>query len=231
MIDRSKLFSWYDFQAPFYRLWRHRYDGELVRRVVSLLPAGRPRARALDAACGTGLFSIGLAQRLPGWHIEGLDASKGMLAVAATQAGSLGLQNLAFRRGDVEAMPYSEAAFDTVVAGGLFPNLNESRPALRAFHRVLKPGGQLLVVEIDREALSTAMRLFFGVMILGYRAVSFVVRRFRFAEGWNVEASTIDRGAFERDARESGFEVRRVERVQGHLVFDLVKGKRTCRDS
>src|SRR5262245_42047997 len=112
MIDAQKLSNWYDFQAPFYRLWRDDYDGPLVRSVRALLSGATPNGatgqpgsprplQVLDAGCGTGMFSLGLCKADAELELEGLDASEGMLNVARHQAEQLGLRNVRFVRGDV----------------------------------------------------------------------------------------------------------------------------------
>ena len=42
-IDTGKLTRWYDFQAPFYRVWRNRYDAPLVARTVAIVRDGGDR--------------------------------------------------------------------------------------------------------------------------------------------------------------------------------------------
>ena len=224
MIDSGKLTDWYDLQAPFYRFWRGGPDQPLVRRVVALLGASGAARRVLDAGCGTGLFALGLAAADPGRTVEGLDASRGMLDVARREAARSGRANVTFRQGDVIALPYPDGSFDAAVAAGLFPNLNEPRRALGELARVLVPGGRLVVVEFDREALTFALRLFFEAMILGYKTVALVLPRFRFAARWNVRTSTIDRPVFERDVRAAGFEIRELARQDAHLLYQLEKG-------
>jgi len=222
-IDPDRLRNWYDFQAPFYRLWRDDYDSPLVRAVAARLRSDLQAGTIFDAGCGTGLFTIGLASTDSAWRLVGLDMSAGMLAVARKQADKLRLDNVSFGQGDVLALPFGDATFDAAVAGGLFPNLNRPDDALRELWRILKPGGRILIVEFDRTSMSLVVRLFFRVMILGQRAVSTLVPRFRFARRWNTRASTIDRDAFRRDLRRTGFVERDVGLQASHVFFDCAK--------
>ena len=227
MIDAQKLSNWYDFQAPLYRLWRDDYDGPLVRRVRALLSDHRPAAkplRVLDAGCGTGMFALGLGKADAEIEIEGLDASEGMLAVARRQAQQFGLRNVRFARADVTALSQREGAFHAVVAAGLFPNINDAGAALREFWRVLEVDGSLIVVEFDQGSMGRGLRAFFNVMIFGYRCISRLVPRFRFAEGWSIERSTIDRARFEAELRAVGFVERELLREHNHLIFHWQKG-------
>jgi ubiquinone/menaquinone biosynthesis C-methylase UbiE len=231
VIDTRKLTRWYDFQAPVYRLWRNRYDSPLVSHLVSLVRSLPARSAILDAGCGTGLFSIALARALPDSRVEGVDISAGMLRVASREANNRALTNVRFSRGDVTAMAFADDTFDVVVAAGLFPNLNGAAPGLGEMRRVLAPDGTLFVVEFDREAMGAAARLFFRVMILGYKTVSFVFRRFRFADAWDVRASTIDRREFEQAVGEAELRIVSVVERDDHLLFQLTKGRNRCHDS
>ena len=91
---------------------------------------------------------------------------------------------------------------------------------------MLRPGGRLVVVELDRDSMSWAMKGFFRVMIFGYRLVSTLVPRFRFARRWNVQASTVDRDLLAAQARSAGFGEGEPARHGSHLVLDFVKGAR-----
>ena len=224
LIDTRKLTRWYDFQAPVYRLWRNRYDTPLVERTVSIVRDRIGAGRILDAGCGTGLFSIALASGLPDSQIVGVDLSNGMLEVAKSQARARALHNAEFSRADVAGLPFGPDSFDAVVAAGLLPNVNDHLRVLRELSRVVRAGGRLLIVEFDREAMGATLRLFFGAMILGYRSVSFVFRRFRFAESWNIRSSTIDRVDFEGVVRRAGMHVLSTDSLDGHLIFELGKG-------
>ena len=223
-IDPRKLTNWYNFQARFYHLWRDRYDSPLIADVAVLLgPAAKPAA-ILDAGCGTGMFAIGLARACPDWKIEGLDAAERMLGLAQRQAARFGLENVGFRQGDVAALPHPDGSINGVVAAGLFPNLNDWGGPLREFHRVLGPGGKLVVVELDRTAMTGTMKAFFRLMILGYRLFSTLMPRFRFAERWNVKASTVDTEVLFEEARVAGFTAGAPTRRDSHLVLRFEKG-------
>jgi len=222
-IDREKITRWYDLQAPLYRLWRDSYDGPLVREVHALLRPQGESATILDAGCGTGLFSIGLARVEPGWRLTATDVSQGMLAVARRQAARRDLDNIDWRRGDVTALPFDDASFDAVVAAGLMPCLNEPTHALAEFRRLLRRGGRLITVEFDRASMGFGARLFFRTMILGYKTVSALMPRYRFATEWDIDSSTIDPERHSSELAAVGFEVAGVSRVADHICHQAVK--------
>lgn len=223
-IDQRKLSNWYNFQARFYHLWRDDYDDPLIEQVAARLAPAGERAAILDAGCGTGLFAIGLARSRSRWSVDAIDAAEGMLAVGARQARRLRLENVAFHRGDVAAMPFADGSFHGIVAAGLFPNLGDWTGPLAELRRVLAPGGRLAVVEVDRAAMSAALRLFVRVMIFGYRLFSTLVPRFRFAERWSLRTSTVDAERLAGQAREAGLTETAPARHGSWLVLWFEKG-------
>jgi ubiquinone/menaquinone biosynthesis C-methylase UbiE len=224
MIDSQRLVRWYDVQAPFYRLWRNDYDQPVVQSVVAALGEGGARRALLDAGCGTGLFTIALAGTFPEASIDGLDASSGMLRVARREARRRGARAPSFVQGSLLRLPYADARFDGAVLAGVLPALDDKSGALGELRRVLAPGGRLVVVEFDRETMRAGTRAFVRMLIAGYRVVSFVLRRYRFASGWNLERSTLDRDALESELLRAAFRIVRVESTHEHLVLVLERG-------
>lgn len=217
-IDSSKLSTWYDFQAPIYHFWRDNYANPLITRVVELLDSRKPQ-RVLDVGCGSGLMSVGLSILRPDWELEGVDCSRGLLRIAQKQAKKHSLCKLKFSHGDVLSLKFAEQDFESVVAAGLFPNLNEPNGALREVFRVLKSGGRFVVVEFDRTTMCFSTRCFFRVMISGYRLFSALFPRFRFAEKWDIDSSTIDELKFLNALQTTGFLVENLLREHQHLIF------------
>jgi len=222
-IDTERLVRWYDFQAPLYRLWRNRYDGPLVDLVLDRIGNAEVPTRILDAGCGTGLYSIGIGRRRPAWQIDGIDVSRGMLDVAENQARSQSVENVEFHRGSVTELPFADGTFDAVVAAGIIPLINNPVVALGEFHRVLREGGRMISLEFDRNGLRPGTRAFFETMILGFKIVSRLFPRFRYARRWNLRTSTIERAGYEEQLRAAGFDSATVEVRHDHLIYDLVR--------
>ncbi|CUU54080.1 Methyltransferase domain-containing protein [Parafrankia irregularis] len=98
--------------------------------------AGR---RILDAGCGTGPLSAALRDR--GAVVTGIDASAEMLALARRRLGSdMALQLVDLR----DRLPFTDGAFDDVVASLVLHYLEEWGPTLAELRRVLRPGGRLI---------------------------------------------------------------------------------------
>ncbi|MFI0262408.1 class I SAM-dependent methyltransferase [Streptomyces sp. NPDC017056] len=111
-----------------------------------------PGARVLDAGCGVGDVAGHLAGRF-GLRIHGVDLLDFHVATAARRARRRGLGHLlSFSRGDYAAPAFPEESFDAVYTMETLVHAAEAETALRQFHRVLKPGGRLVMFEYVRES-------------------------------------------------------------------------------
>ncbi len=119
------------------------YARDRFRKVV---PEGFKFERVLEVGAGTGFFLINLAlgECLADARLEATDISSGMLEVCATNGREHGL-DIATRQGDAEALPYDDASFDLVIGHAFIHHLPVPGAALREMHRVLKPGGRLVI--------------------------------------------------------------------------------------
>lgn len=108
-----------------------------------------PRASVLDLACGTGDFTAALLRRFSDVRVTGVDLTPEMLVIARQKlAGSAGVT---FCTGDAQDLAaFSDATFDLVVCAFGFRNFPDKEKALAACHRVLKPTGRLVVLELFR---------------------------------------------------------------------------------
>ncbi|MEV4596624.1 class I SAM-dependent methyltransferase [Amycolatopsis sp. NPDC049253] len=94
-------------------------------------------------AVGTGL---NLGRYPPDARVTGLDLSPAMLKLAKRRAADLG-RTVTLREGDAEALPFPDASFDTVVCTLGLCGFPDDRAAIAEMHRVLRPGGALLLLD------------------------------------------------------------------------------------
>ena len=133
------------------RVWRRRtatiFSGVLAR----------PEARVIDLCCGTGDLAFALARRrahlLPGAAdgaapVIGSDFVEGML-VRAQEKMLANRTRVAFEGADALALPFGDGTFDLVTAAFGFRNLSNYESGLREFARILKPGGQVGILEFS----------------------------------------------------------------------------------
>jgi demethylmenaquinone methyltransferase/2-methoxy-6-polyprenyl-1,4-benzoquinol methylase len=111
----------------------------------------RPGQRALDVAGGTGDLAAGMAKQVGEKGLVILtDINAAMLAEgrdALTDRGLVG--NVRYSLANAERLPFADSSFDCVTIGFGLRNVTDKAAALRAMARVLKPGGQLLILEFS----------------------------------------------------------------------------------
>lgn len=97
--------------------------------------------RLLEVPVGTGILTMPLYRTLPRAEITCLDYSPDMMAQAQEKARRMHLGNVAFRQGDVGALPFESGSFDAVLSLNGFHAFPDKEAAYRAVFRVLRPGG------------------------------------------------------------------------------------------
>ena len=114
----------------------------IKRQQVSMLGA-EPGMRVLDAGCGRGEVLLALAEA--GVNVTGIDYSQA--AVEISRETLAGVEGAEVHHGSLLALPWPDASFDRVLFGDVIEHLDptEAGVALRELHRVLAPGGLMLV--------------------------------------------------------------------------------------
>lgn len=118
----------------------------LARRIAAYLNSG---SRVLEVAPGPGYLAIELA-KLTGCRITGLDISRSFVRMAAENAHKAGVR-IDFEHGDAADLPFASGQFDFIVCRAAFKNFARPLPALNEMHRVLKPGGTALIIDLRKD--------------------------------------------------------------------------------
>lgn len=143
VFDEDYLFFYEAFLTPE----RNDREAESIAGLLGLPPG----TAVLDVPCGHGRIANRLARR--GYRVAGLDRSPLFLERARDEARAWGVE-VDYREGDMRALPWPDGTFDAVVCWftsfGYF-NDEDNRRVLAEFHRVLRPGGRLLLEQIHRE--------------------------------------------------------------------------------
>lgn len=143
-----------EYEVPEgYARWAERYDGPnpaiaLEQPIVHGLLAELPPGRALDAACGTGRHAAKLHEL--GHRVVGVDATPAMLSLARKK-----VPGADFRVGRLEELPVQDATVDLITCALALSHLDDLRPAVAEFARVLKPGGHVIISDIHPTASLT----------------------------------------------------------------------------
>jgi ubiquinone/menaquinone biosynthesis C-methylase UbiE len=119
----------------------------LAREFAKGLPGN---ARVLEIAPGPGYLSIALAKLGP-FKITGLDISQSFVRMASDYAKQEGVV-ARFIHGSASEIPLEDGMFDLIVCRAAFKNFSEPLKALNEMHRVLKPGGRGLIIDLRKDA-------------------------------------------------------------------------------
>ena len=150
----------FDSVAQRYDLMNDLMSGgahRLWKQFALSLTGLRPGARVLDVAGGTGDLAVGLARQVGKSGLVMLtDINAAMLAAGRDRLIDTGLVgNVLCAQADAEQLPFADGSFDCVTIGFGLRNVTDKPRALRSMQRVLKSGGQLLVLEFSKPATST----------------------------------------------------------------------------
>lgn len=128
-------------------------DVQRRRELVRAALGARPGDRILDVGCGPGFYVTELLEAVgPEGSVVGLDISADMLAVAAKRAEGHG--NVTFYEADASSLPVPDASFDRAVCVQVLEYVRDVPTALREMHRALRPGGRVLVWDVDWATVS-----------------------------------------------------------------------------
>ena len=128
-----------------HRLWKR----ELVRQAALHTSAETLRPPlALDLCCGTGDIALTLAQH--GFQVHGVDFSEKMLEIARERTPGEQSQRVRWSCQDVLALSEPDGTYDLITCAYGLRNIADIPAAIALMHRLLKPGGQLLILEFGK---------------------------------------------------------------------------------
>jgi ubiquinone/menaquinone biosynthesis C-methylase UbiE len=108
-----------------------------------------PGTEVLEVAPGPGYFAIELAT-LGHFKITGLDISHTFIRIAEGNAKKRGV-DIGFRQGNASAMPFEPGSFDFIYCRAAFKNFSQPVEAINEMHRVLRPGGRAVIVDLRKD--------------------------------------------------------------------------------
>ncbi|MDH3711989.1 MAG: bifunctional demethylmenaquinone methyltransferase/2-methoxy-6-polyprenyl-1,4-benzoquinol methylase UbiE [Cyclobacteriaceae bacterium] len=136
----------YDFLNHFLSLG---IDVSWRKKAIKLLKPQAPK-HILDIATGTGDFAI-QALKLDPEMVTGVDISEGMLQVGRKKIDQKGLQQkIELKYGDSENLEFEDNKFDAVIVSFGVRNFENLQKGLSEMYRVLRPGGNAVIVEFSK---------------------------------------------------------------------------------
>jgi len=134
--EYTKYAAFYDRAVKLLPIWKT-WIGVVVPHIQG--------PRVLEASFGTGYL---LTQYAASYDTYGIDYNAKMVKVASKNIEQKGIP-AKLLQANVEALPFSEEYFDTVINTMALSGYPDGRKAMAEFHRVLKPGGKLLLVDFE----------------------------------------------------------------------------------
>ncbi|WP_455382291.1 class I SAM-dependent methyltransferase [Salinispira pacifica] len=110
----------------------------------------RNDAVMLDLGCGVGMFSLVAARYLSAGKVYASDVHQGMVDTTLRRAKEAGLSNVEGIAAPAAKVPLPDASVDVVLISMVLHDIDTREEALAEAARVLKPGGTLFMIEIDR---------------------------------------------------------------------------------
>jgi arsenite methyltransferase len=131
----------------------HIADAVRRRRIVREALAVSPGERILDVGCGPGFYCAELAAEVgSSGTVVGVDSSSAMLALAARRCA--GHEEVELRAGDAVSLPVEDASFDAALCVQVLEYVPDPTVALAEMHRTLRPGGRVVVWDVDWATVS-----------------------------------------------------------------------------
>ncbi len=122
-----------------------------------------PAITIADLGAGEGLVSQLLAQRAS--QVWCIDNSPRMVEVGTALAAKNGLANLAYKLGDIETVPLPEKSVDLAILSQALHHAQHPQRAVEEAYRILKPGGQILILDLAEHTFEKAHELYADVWL------------------------------------------------------------------
>jgi arsenite methyltransferase len=128
-------------------------DAARRRRIVREALGAAPGERILDVGCGPGFYCAELAEAVgPSGSVVGIDSSPAMLELAARRCA--GHDGVGFHQAGAVSLPVDDASFDAALCVQVLEYVPDPTAALAGMYRALRPGGRLLVWDVDWATVS-----------------------------------------------------------------------------
>ena len=181
----------------------------MLELVTQTAAATNPQAtHVLDVGCGAGNYTLKLLQSLPDLDVTLVDLSRPMLERASERIAAVSAGSIQALQGDIRDLEFSPAQFDIILAAAVLHHLRgdeEWQAVFSKFHRILKPGGSLWIVDLIEQSTAAVQALMwarYGQYLTEFKDAAFRELVFGYIEKEDTPRSLV----FQLDLlREVGF--------------------------
>jgi ArsR family transcriptional regulator len=165
LLKRRRVSEQY-FNLIAGRLGKNHCPGRSWEAIGHLALRLTPPLVVADLGAGEGLISQLLARRAK--QVWCIDNSPRMVEVGTELARKNGLVNLAYRLGDIEKVPLPDKSVDVAILSQALHHAQHPQAAVLEAARILRPGGQLLIIDLNEHGFKKARELYADVW-LGFK--------------------------------------------------------------
>lgn len=158
IVDRRRRESERYFDEVAERLGKNYVPGRTWEAIGHFLFRLVPSITIVDLGAGEGMISQLLAERAK--KVICVDSSKSMVRLGTDLAKRKGLSNLKYIVGDLEKVPLAEESVDLALLSQSLHHAQRPEIALSEAFRVLKPGGQLMIIDLKKHQFEKARELY-----------------------------------------------------------------------
>lgn len=158
IIERRRHAAEEYFNTVAGRLGKNHCPGRSWEAIGHMLFRLIPRVRIADLGAGEGVISQLLARRAEFVHC--IDNSPKMVEFGRKLAEQHGIRNLEYKLGDIDDVPLPDASVDIALLSQALHHSPHPERALAEAHRILKPGGQIVILDLRRHTFEKARELY-----------------------------------------------------------------------
>ena len=163
ILEKRKRKAEAYFNSVAGRLGKHYCPGRSWEAIGHMLLHLTPKIEIADLGAGEGLISQLLARRAK--RVVCIDTSPKMVAFGRALAKQNGFTSLPYKLGDIEEVPLKSEKFDLVLLSQALHHAQHPEKAFAEAHRILKPGGQVLILDLLEHQFDKARELYADVWL------------------------------------------------------------------
>ena len=163
ILEKRKQQSEQYFNSVAGRLGKNYCPGRSWEAMGHFLLHLTPKIKIVDLGAGEGLLSQLLARRAE--EVVCIDNSPKMVEFGSELAKKNGFTNLTYKLGDIEEVPLEDQVFDLALLSQALHHAQHPQQAIQEAFRILKPGGQLVIIDLLEHQFEKAHELYADVWL------------------------------------------------------------------